>query len=71
MNVPRRMQPRLQKLNALPVNYDPDALDLEHPPAGWTVDDRRQPLPAEPPGSPVPGGSWEIGPPVDPGLRVR
>jgi uncharacterized protein (UPF0548 family) len=54
------MQPRLQKLSALPVNYDPDALDLEHPPAGWTVDDRRQPLPAEPPGSPVPGGSWEM-----------
>jgi uncharacterized protein (UPF0548 family) len=53
------MQPRLRKLNALPVNYDPDALDLEHPPAGWTVDDRRQPLPAEPPGSPVAGGSWE------------
>jgi uncharacterized protein (UPF0548 family) len=54
------MQPRLQKLSALAVNYDPDALDLERPPPGWTVDDRRQPLPAEPPGSAVPGGSWEI-----------
>jgi uncharacterized protein (UPF0548 family) len=54
------MRPRLQKLSALSVNYDPDALDLEHPPPDWTVDDRRQPLPAEPPGASVPGGSWEI-----------
>jgi uncharacterized protein (UPF0548 family) len=54
------MQPRLRELASLPVNYDAAALDLEHPPPGWTVDDRRQPLPSEPPGSPVSGGSWEI-----------
>jgi uncharacterized protein (UPF0548 family) len=51
---------RLAELADKPVNYDPAALDLEHPPSGWHVDDRCQPLPAEPPGEPVPGGSWEI-----------
>ena len=53
-------QAALAGLAALPVNFDPDALDLADPPAGWTVDDRRQPLPAEPDGAPVPGGPWEI-----------
>ena len=51
---------RLAELADKPVNYDPDTLDLEHPPAGWHVDHRCQPLPSEPPGEPVPGGSWEI-----------
>jgi uncharacterized protein (UPF0548 family) len=51
---------RLAGLADKPVNYDPDTLDLEHPPAGWHVDRRCQPLPSEPPGEPVPGGSWEI-----------
>lgn len=51
---------RLAELAGTPVNYDPDALDLEHPPTGWHVDQRSQPLPPEPPGDPVPGGSWEI-----------
>jgi uncharacterized protein (UPF0548 family) len=51
---------RLAALAHAPVNYDPDALDLDDPPAGWRVDDRCQPLPSEPPGEPVPGGSWEI-----------
>ncbi len=60
MNVPAGMQRRLHELSGRPVNYDADALDLEHPPAGWNVDERRQPLPAEPPGPPVAGGSWEI-----------
>ncbi len=27
---------------------------------GWQVDEYRQPLPAEAPGPPVPGGSWEV-----------
>ncbi|HEV3377985.1 MAG TPA: DUF1990 family protein [Thermoleophilaceae bacterium] len=27
--------------------------------SGWNVDDYRQPLPSEPPGAPVPGGTWE------------
>jgi uncharacterized protein (UPF0548 family) len=51
---------RLAALAHTPVNYDPDALDLDDPPAGWHLDDRCQPLPAERPGEPVPGGSWEI-----------
>ena len=50
---------RLQRLRTTPVNYDPGALDLQHPPAGWNVDDRCQPLASEPPGDPVAGGSWE------------
>ena len=51
---------RLAALTRTPVNYDPDALDLDHPPAGWHVDDRCQPLPSEPPGDPVGDGSWAI-----------
>jgi uncharacterized protein (UPF0548 family) len=51
---------RLAELADKPVNYDPETLDLDHPPRRWHVDDRCQPLPAEPPGEPVPGGSWEI-----------
>lgn len=55
-----RIQRRLASLAHTPVNYDPATLDLEHPPADWHVDDRCQPLAAEPPGEPVPGGSWDI-----------
>jgi uncharacterized protein (UPF0548 family) len=51
---------RLAELAHTPVNYDPAQLDLDNPPAGWHVDDRCQPLPSEPPGEPVPDGSWEI-----------
>ncbi|SNS12593.1 DUF1990 family protein [Actinomadura mexicana] len=47
-------------LNELPLNFDPDQHDIRRPESGWNVDDYRQPLPAEPPGPPVPGGSWEI-----------
>jgi uncharacterized protein (UPF0548 family) len=57
---PAWIQRRLAELAETPVNYDPAAVDLEHPPPGWTVDDRCQPLPAEPPGQPVTDGSWEI-----------
>ncbi len=55
-----RIQRRLARLAHTPVNYDPATLELEHPPAGWHVDDRCQQLPSEPPGEPVPAGSWEI-----------
>jgi uncharacterized protein (UPF0548 family) len=51
---------RLAALTRTPVNYDPDTLDLDNPPAGWHVDDRCQPLPSEPPGDPVGDGSWAI-----------
>jgi uncharacterized protein (UPF0548 family) len=60
----RRLTPqirrRLADLAALPVNYDPAALDLEHPAADWNVDRRCQPLPAERPGEPAHEGSFEI-----------
>lgn len=55
-----RIRRRLAELADAPVNYDAEALDLQHPPAGWNVDRRCQPLPPEPPGDPVPDGSWEI-----------
>lgn len=51
---------KLAELAVKPVNYDVDALDLDDPPRGWHVDDRCQPLIAEPPGDPIPEGSWEI-----------
>jgi uncharacterized protein (UPF0548 family) len=51
---------RLVTLARTAVNYDPDSLDLEHPPPGWHVDDRCQALPSEAPGDPVPDGSWAI-----------
>jgi uncharacterized protein (UPF0548 family) len=60
MNVPAKLQPKLAGLSHRAVNYDAETLDLEHPPSGWNVDERRQPLPPEPPGQPVAGGSWEI-----------
>jgi uncharacterized protein (UPF0548 family) len=54
-----RIGRKLAELRAKPVNYDPDTLDLEHPGPEWHVDDRRQLLPAEPPGQPVAEGSWQ------------
>jgi uncharacterized protein (UPF0548 family) len=61
---PARLSPsvrrKLAELAAKPVNYDVQALDLADPPPGWNVDERCQPLLAEPPGEPVSGGSWEI-----------
>ena len=50
----------LASLAGRSVNYDPDALDLTHPPSGWRVDDRRELLTPEPAGDPIPGGPWEI-----------
>ncbi|MFZ0088167.1 MAG: DUF1990 family protein [Solirubrobacteraceae bacterium] len=56
----QRIRKRIAQLADTPVNFDPDSLDLAHPPAGWRVDDRRQSLPAEAPGEPVGDSSWEI-----------
>jgi len=56
----RETQRRLAALAHAPVNFDPATLDLGSPPAGWHVDDRCQPLPPEPPGDPVPDGSWDV-----------
>jgi uncharacterized protein (UPF0548 family) len=54
------MRRRLGRLSGLPVNYDAAGLDLEHPPAGWLVEHRCQPLAPEAPGPPAGGGSWEV-----------
>ena len=40
-------------------NFDPARLPELAAAHGWHHDDRRQPLPPEPPGEPVPGGSFE------------
>jgi uncharacterized protein (UPF0548 family) len=56
----RGIQRRLALLAHAPVNFDPATLDLESPPAGWHVDDRCQALPSEPPGNPIPDGSWDV-----------
>ena len=53
-------QDGLASLAGRPINYDPGAVDLQRRPRGWKIDDRRAALPSEPPGDPVPGGSWEI-----------
>ena len=54
------IQRRLDELSHRAVNYDTDALDPVHPPAGWHVDDLFVTLPPEPPGPPVHEGSWQI-----------
>ncbi len=47
----------MERLAELPLNFDvpevPGAPD-------WNIDDFRQQLRAEPPGAPLPGGTWEI-----------
>jgi uncharacterized protein (UPF0548 family) len=49
----------LDQLHDAPVNFDP-AVSREPSDAGWHVDDYSRSLPAERPGAPLPGGSWEI-----------
>lgn len=60
MTLGPRIRRRLAELSEKPLNYDPAALDLDHPPRGWHVDDRRQQLAGEPPGQPINDGSFEI-----------
>jgi hypothetical protein len=51
----------LEALRALQdkrLNFDLVGREAMTREAGWNVDDYRQPLPAEPPGPPVPGGTW-------------
>jgi uncharacterized protein (UPF0548 family) len=60
MSPSRAVQRKLSELAGKQVNFDAGALDMQHPPRGWNVDDRWQPLPPEPPGEPAAGGSWEI-----------
>jgi uncharacterized protein (UPF0548 family) len=46
----------LEDLRRLDINYDPAA--PHRPEDGWRIDDYCQPLPGEPPGPPVEGGSF-------------
>ncbi len=58
-----RAQRALARLSERPLNFDPAELrDVGRAgsDSGWKIDDYRQELPAEPPGEPVPGGSFEI-----------
>jgi len=50
----------LAALARRPLNFDPSEIADAEPRAGWHIDDYRQPLPAEPPGAPVAGESFEI-----------
>jgi uncharacterized protein (UPF0548 family) len=49
----------LRALHDRQLNFDLPAREGMTREGGWRVDDYRQPLPAEPPGPPVPGGTWE------------
>jgi hypothetical protein len=55
--LPRDRGHALAELRRRPLNVNPAA---DHSSAdGWSRDDVRRQLPSEPPGAPVPGGSWE------------
>jgi uncharacterized protein (UPF0548 family) len=60
---PRRSDRLTRALAALAgkgLNFDPDQAEHFTTEHGWHVDDYTQPLPPEPPGPPVPGGSFEV-----------
>jgi uncharacterized protein (UPF0548 family) len=50
----------LDDLHERVLNFDLAQRDEFTPASGWHIDDLCQPLPSEPPGPPVPGGSWEV-----------
>jgi uncharacterized protein (UPF0548 family) len=50
----------LDALHDKGLNFDIDRRSEFTEQNGWRIDDYRQPLPAEPPGAPVPDGSWSI-----------
>jgi len=55
-----RIQRRLAELSRKPLNFDLASLAEASPRSGWTITDLCQPLPGEPPGMPIEGGSWQI-----------
>jgi uncharacterized protein (UPF0548 family) len=60
---PRRSDQLTRALAALAgkgLNFDPDQAEHFTTEHGWHFDDYTQPLPPEPPGPPVPGGSFEV-----------
>jgi uncharacterized protein (UPF0548 family) len=56
----RRARRALAALAGKGYNFDPDRADHRTTANGWQVDDYAQQLPPEPPGPPVPGGSFEV-----------
>jgi uncharacterized protein (UPF0548 family) len=60
MTLTAAMSSRLAALQGRALNFDPDAIDLNDPPAGWHLDHRFQPLANEAPGPPETEGSWEV-----------
>ena len=56
----QRAQRALADLSDRTLNFDPDEVGDAQPGSGWHVDDYRQHLPPEPPGEPVPDGSFAI-----------
>jgi len=50
----------LDELHERSLNFDVENREGLTPAKGWRIDDYRQPLPGEPPGPPVPDGSWEV-----------
>jgi len=50
----------LEKLQERHLNFDLGAGQEYTPANGWAIDEYHQSLPAEPPGPPVAGGSWEV-----------
>jgi uncharacterized protein (UPF0548 family) len=50
----------LDQLHDREVSFDLRDWEPDHLPAGWRHDEYCQALPPEPPGDPVPEGSWEI-----------
>ncbi len=57
---PARVRRRLAALQEVPLNFDPEELLEASPQRGWRVDDASQALEAEPPGLPLPNGSWHV-----------
>ncbi|HLI60429.1 MAG TPA: DUF1990 family protein [Solirubrobacteraceae bacterium] len=57
---PPRVRRMLAGLPGRALNFDPAALRDADPGKGWRITDLRQTLPGEPPGPPLPDGSWEI-----------
>jgi len=55
-----RLTRALAALAGKGLNFDPDQAEHFTTEHGWHVDDYTQPLPPEPPGPPVPGGSFEV-----------
>lgn len=54
----QRALSELAELGQRPLNFDLAERAKFTTETGWNVDDYLQPLPAEAPGEPVPGGSW-------------